>query len=298
MLRLILTFAGLLPAVALSAASPMLADGKTWWYETETLSDGRYVPYNYGITVDGTESLDGTVWTKLYFVDSRLHKSASPVALMREADGKVYYRSVDFGDNKILHECLYPTTQDDALVYDFGLQPGGAYSIEVTSGTWETFTLGRTDEATNSGHTYLRQISSDNSYIIVEGIGLIDEMVVFCCPFKPVATRTEGPQRLQWVTDAACNILYEADGGLKLWETNGVPEIATDGTGGIRADGTIITNCSDAPLDLSITDASGRCVATTRLDTGAGYDCGTLSPGIYVATASDGRTHSTLKIII
>lgn len=226
-----------------------------------------YYYIEVGFTIGSEVEIDGVKWNKLYishyrdgvnYKDGvRWNEDESLLGYIREEDRRVItsmdcspdipdrYKSL-FGETYGIFIPMYILEEEatNVLVYDFNKRD---------------YYLGRLDEATNSKvptllkyvgeevvnnsdiayrkYTYINEegyMAEGEKTYFIEGIGMPESVdwARECLFFLPMVNRERtalSELKLRYVTDKDYNILYEQEGGVKLWdEMAGVGNVAVD----------------------------------------------------------------------
>ncbi len=231
----------------------------------------HYYYYEVGFTIGSKVEIDGVTWNKLYishyrdgvnYIDGiKWNEDESLLGYIREEDGKVLtlmgslaekkerYASL-FGETYAILCPMYPVDGKETLIYDFNKRDFhiGSLGYESNPSDYdlEPFLLKYVSEdlVNNSGgdykkYTYTHEegyAAEGEEIYFIEGIGMAQSCgwIGECLFFYPMIDReftALDVLKLRYVTDKDYNILYEQEGGVKLWdEMAGVSNVAVDGS--------------------------------------------------------------------
>lgn len=230
--------------------SPLAVEGRTWWYSYTEFGDFEQTPRACAVRIGDETVENGVKWNSLVFIDKDMAQAPKPFGLIREEDQKVYVHLSDIPAP--LFTGGLRNDAEQVLVYDFTLDCGE--TVPAGFGTAEDAPVIKGIEyVTNSGtshRTILVEGENVPESTIVEGVGITGKTETFFAPFTGKVPSSPQPMpELTWVTDRDNNIYYEAAGGKKPWETDGIEAAETD----------------SATETISITDLAGRpSTATAR----------------------------------
>lgn len=242
---------------------PLVIDGRTWWYTSCHIdeSTGQRVRALAGIRIGESEVIDGVSWNKLVCdkyaesMDSgeswQLVDSLFEMGYIRETDKKVYLRiSIPVSDtfplgmmqtlNTWLTEINKYEREGRAIIkiYDFNVGQGDEFNYGFEDFSY-LIRVASEEDIKNSGsifHKYSAEILrnpygypvNNEWYEYVEVIGR--ENGVF---FMPI--HSYSPSEIGWnlptlcyVTDSDGSVIYEGDGGCKLWELDSLDEFKVE----------------------------------------------------------------------
>ncbi len=246
---------------ARSVAEPeprMVVEGRTWWYHAHASvsTQEQYDVVEIGLQIGGEIEKDGVKWHEINVVGDGITKKFGQdpvytddkycISYIRE-DGDDVYVLIDseaLAHHPALENMVTDYTQwmfrvdNPFLMYHFG-KVGDEFTTAFFDG--KILSVSTIESVGHEFKSY-EVDSSDNEvglhrYVQIEGIGAFsDESLygeLFFAPFTPAkAGFGLEPPVLRYVTDGQGEIIYEAEGGLKLWEMLGVDNINADSTPG------------------------------------------------------------------
>ena len=198
---------------------PMVEKGRSWWYSYPTANGGQgYFSLTLGESVD----MEGIEWTKCLFSDAGRDIESTVFCYLREDNGRIYFiPGSSYDEVEPLRGVLYNAdlTSDygGAMIYDFGLGVLDIYEC-VESG-YASCIKKINYERQETGVFRVQSCFTE----FIEGVGVTEPGYVFCCPGASIDRSSPLPTLL-WVTDADDNVYYEAAGGVRPWETQGLSQ--------------------------------------------------------------------------
>ena len=168
--------------------TPLVREGVVWEY----FHDGWTPDQGYysRIYISGEENINDTIYHKCYIVSP--YSKNECIAYLREEDKKVYLLSLD---QNVAFQ--YNTNGQEILIYDFNLNEGDSYSIEIEGDVYD-FIVAKVDYEEVDGK--LRKTfeifdkETNSHYAITEGIGVVGELDgFFCFPYAPMVTGMGNP---------------------------------------------------------------------------------------------------------
>lgn len=168
--------------------TPLVREGVVWEY----FHDGWTSNHEYysRIYISGEENINDTIYHKCYIVN--LYSKNECIAYIREEDKKVYLLSLD---QNVAFQ--YNTNGQEMLIYDFNLNEGDSYSVEIEGDVYD-FIVAKVDYEEVDGK--LRKTfeifdkETNSHYAITEGIGVVGvHGGFFCFPYAPMVTGMGNP---------------------------------------------------------------------------------------------------------
>ena len=168
--------------------TPLVREGVVWeYFHDGWTSKGEYYSRIY---ISGEENINNTIYHKCYIVN-RYSKNEC-IAYLREEDKKVYLLSFD--RNEVFQ---YSTKGQEMLIYDFNLNEGDSYSVEIEGYVYD-FIVAKVEYENVDGE--LRKTfeifdkETNSHYTITEGIGVVGVLGgFFCFPYAPMLTGKGNP---------------------------------------------------------------------------------------------------------
>ena len=168
--------------------TPLVREGVVWEY----FHDGWTSNHEYysRIYISGEENINDTIYHKCYIVN-RYFKNEC-IAYLREEDKKVYLLSLD--ENVTFQ---YNTNGQEILIYDFNLNEGDSYSVEIEGHVYDMNVVkveyeNVDGELCKTFEIYNKEIN--DYYTITEGIGVVGKHDgFFCFPYGPILTGMGNP---------------------------------------------------------------------------------------------------------
>ena len=163
--------------------TPLVREGVVWEY----FHDGWTPDQGYysRIYISGEENINDTIYHKCYIVN-RYFKNEC-IAYLREEDKKVYLLSLD--ENVTFQ---YNTNGQEILIYDFNLNEGDSYSVEIEGHVYDMNVVkveyeNVDGELCKTFEIYNKEIN--DYYTITEGIGVVGKHDgFFCFPYGTILT--------------------------------------------------------------------------------------------------------------
>ena len=168
--------------------TPLVREGVVWEY----FHDGWTPDQGYysRIYISGEEDINNTIYHKCYIVNP--YSKNECIAYLREEDKKVYLLSFD--RNEVFQ---YSTKGQEMLIYDFNLNEGDSYSVEIEGYVYD-FIVAKVEYENVDGE--LRKTfeifdkETNSHYAITEGIGVVGVLGgFFCFPYAPMLTGKGNP---------------------------------------------------------------------------------------------------------
>ena len=300
---------------------PMVVEGRTWWYKN---GSGNYF-VEFGLSIGSEVERMGKMWHKVYLKLYRkttgtpegwqaFDENTGLIGYMREEDGKVY-ASIDQKDLEnesvpksgvgSLEDCGY---FDSALMYDFNFDNNKFVIDLVFHQLRGTFDVLNEDEIESCGRTY-RRIEANTQerplnyrgYWFVEGIGLIDPehygliIMPFQEPIHHAAKIDYFPMCVTYVTDANNEVIFEGEGGIRLWEAySGIDDIYATASSSPSAtiNGNTLEINGITVNDVAVFTTTGLCVAHCK---NACVQVDHLSSGVYIVRVNGSITLKVVK---
>ena len=241
----------------------LAVEGRTWWYRSEQRSTGNH--QEYGIRIGKKERILAETWRKVYLcrytdklaynVEATTSKEDTlTFAYIKEKDGKICAVTI-MSDilNRVpaLDYYLPPTCHEPNLpefeylrfespfnLYFFGEKDkSGLYGIGSDS---QIYTIKDITTFTNSGydHELYTTVPQDDfgglwlpekTYEYVKGIGSPKTFLLLPSGGGNTSAFGWDYPELTYVTEGEDNrIVFEAKGGIKLWEVSGVQSVTVD----------------------------------------------------------------------
>ena len=168
--------------------TPLVREGVVWeYFHDGWTSKGEYYSRIY---ISGEENINDTIYHKCYIVNP--YSKNECIAYLREEDKKVYLLSLD---QNVAFQ--YNTNGQEILIYDFNLNEGDSYSIEIEGNAYD-FIVAKVDYEEVDGK--LRKTfeifdkETNSHYAITEGIGVVGvHGGFFCFPYAPMLTGKGNP---------------------------------------------------------------------------------------------------------
>ena len=168
--------------------TPLVREGVVWEY----FHDGWTSNHEYysRIYIAGEENINDTIYHKCYIVN-RYFKNEC-IAYLREEDKKVYLLSLD---QNVAFQ--YNTNGQEILIYDFNLNEGDSYSVEIEGHVYDMNVVkveyeNVDGELCKTFEIYNKEIN--DYYTITEGIGVVGKHDgFFCFPYGPILTGMGNP---------------------------------------------------------------------------------------------------------
>ena len=168
--------------------TPLVREGVVWEY----FHDGWTPDQGYysRIYIRGEENINDTIYHKCYIVN--LYSKNECIAYLREEDKKVYLLSLD--ENVTFQ---YNTNGQEILIYDFNLNEGDSYSVEIEGHVYDMNVVkveyeNVDGELCKTFEIYNKEIN--DYYTITEGIGVVGKHDgFFCFPYGPILTGMGNP---------------------------------------------------------------------------------------------------------
>ena len=168
--------------------TPLVREGVVWEYFHDGWTpDQGYYSHIY---IAGEENINDTIYHKCYIVN-RYFKNEC-IAYLREEDKKVYLLSLD--ENVTFQ---YNTNGQEILIYDFNLNEGDSYSVEIEGHVYDMNVVkveyeNVDGELCKTFEIYNKEIN--DYYTITEGIGVVGKHDgFFCFPYGPILTGMGNP---------------------------------------------------------------------------------------------------------
>lgn len=237
--------AATVPADNNETYSPMLVEGRTWWYNSTHRLYGhpdRSLIAENGVSVGEEVEIDGVKWRKINvvmtgFYDARVgwtyDNSVRTIAYMREENGRIYTAYFDgFFECPGLEDYQGDFTRGESgiqLSYEY-LEPGESY-VMGDSDLFATIKIDDIVTVRNSGKDYTMykatsDIGQEMNYI--KGIGHVERAFYDPLSQGVTALNVFQPPVLRYVTDPDGGIIYEALGGYKLWERDAIENVRVE----------------------------------------------------------------------
>ena len=168
--------------------TPLVREGVVWeYFHNGWTSEFEYYSRIY---IAGEENINNTIYHKCYIVNP--YSKNECIAYVREEDKKVYLLSLD--ENVTFQ---YNTNGQEILIYDFNLNEGDSYSIEIEGNVYDMNVVkveykNVDGELCKTFEIYNKEIN--DYYTITEGIGVVGELDgFFCFPYAPMLTGKGNP---------------------------------------------------------------------------------------------------------
>ena len=168
--------------------TPLVREGVVWEYFHNGWTPDQ--GYYSRIYISGEEGINNTIYHKCYIVNP--YSKNECIAYLREEDKKVYLLSLD--QNVVFQ---YNTNGQEILIYDFNLNEGDSYSIEIEGDVYDMKVVkveyeNVDGELCKTFEIYNKEIN--DYYTITEGIGVVGEHDgFFCFPYAPMVTGKGNP---------------------------------------------------------------------------------------------------------
>ena len=168
--------------------TPLVREGVVWdYFHNGWTPDQGYYSRIY---ISGEEDINNTIYHKCYIVNP--YSKNECIAYLREEDKKVYLLS--FNRNEVFQ---YSTKGQEMLIYDFNLNEGDSYSVEIEGYVYD-FIVAKVEYENVDGE--LRKTfeifdkETNSHYTITEGIGVVGVLGgFFCFPYAPMLTGMGNP---------------------------------------------------------------------------------------------------------
>ena len=168
--------------------TPLVREGVVWEY----FHDGWTSNHEYysRIYISGEENINDTIYHKCYIVNP--YSKNECIAYLREEDKKVYLLSLD---QNVAFQ--YNTNGQEILIYDFNLNEGDSYSVEIEGHVYDMNVVkveyeNVDGELCKTFEIYNKEIN--DYYTITEGIGVVGKHDgFFCFPYGPILTGMGNP---------------------------------------------------------------------------------------------------------
>lgn len=168
--------------------TPLVREGVVWeYFHDGWTSNHEYYSHIY---ISGEENINDTIYHKCYIVNP--YSKNECIAYLREEDKKVYLLSLD---QNVAFQ--YNTNGQEMLIYDFNLNEGDSYSVEIEGDVYD-FIVAKVDYEEVDGK--LRKTfeifdkETNSHYAITEGIGVVGvHGGFFCFPYAPMVTGMGNP---------------------------------------------------------------------------------------------------------
>ena len=168
--------------------TPLVREGVVWEY----FHDGWTPDQGYysRIYISGEENINDTIYHKCYIVNP--YSKNECIAYLREEDKKVYLLSLD---QNVAFQ--YNTNGQEILIYDFNLNEGDSYSVEIEGHVYDMNVVkveyeNVDGELCKTFEIYNKEIN--DYYTITEGIGVVGKHDgFFCFPYGPILTGMGNP---------------------------------------------------------------------------------------------------------
>ena len=168
--------------------TPLVREGVVWEY----FHDGWTSNHEYysRIYISGEENINDTIYHKCYIVSP--YSKNECIAYLREEDKKVYLLSLD---QNVAFQ--YNTNGQEILIYDFNLNEGDSYSVEIEGHVYDMNVVkveyeNVDGELCKTFEIYNKEIN--DYYTITEGIGVVGKHDgFFCFPYGPILTGMGNP---------------------------------------------------------------------------------------------------------
>ena len=168
--------------------TPLVREGVVWEYFHNGWTPDQ--GYYSRIYISGEEDINNTIYHKCYIVNP--YSKNECIAYLREEDKKVYLLSLD---QNVAFQ--YNTNGQEMLIYDFNLNEGDSYSVEIEGDVYD-FIVAKVDYEEVDGK--LRKTfeifdkETNSHYAITEGIGVVGvHGGFFCFPYAPMVTGMGNP---------------------------------------------------------------------------------------------------------
>ena len=168
--------------------TPLVREGVVWdYFHNGWTPDQEYYSRIY---ISGEENINNTIYHKCYIVNP--YSKNECIAYLREEDKKVYLLSLD--ENVTFQ---YNTNGQEILIYDFNLNEGDSYSVEIEGHVYDMNVVkveyeNVDGELCKTFEIYNKEIN--DYYTITEGIGVVGKHDgFFCFPYGPILTGMGNP---------------------------------------------------------------------------------------------------------
>lgn len=236
--------------------SPLVVEGRTWWYGSYQYCDKKYAG-EIALRIGEEEEIDGEMWHKIECVKLaefkieteawEIKEANTKICNIREENKKIYVKlnledvwSWPIGMSQIIIGQIFNQFADnteDAMVYDFEVEVGDHISY---GSEWLSFDymITNVEKTYNSGYEYNMYfarhtpesiLDNESSYVFIDKIG--HERNVFFLPVQGMIPTLGGWEipRLRYVTGSDGELIFEGDGGFKLWEMDsGLNQVFVD----------------------------------------------------------------------
>ena len=168
--------------------TPLVREGVVWEYFHDGWTSN--LEYYSRIYISGEENINDTIYHKCYIVNP--YSKNECIAYLREEDKKVYLLSLD--QNVVFQ---YNTNGQEILIYDFNLNEGDSYSVEIEGHVYDMNVVkveyeNVDGELCKTFEIYNKEIN--DYYTITEGIGVVGKHDgFFCFPYGPILTGMGNP---------------------------------------------------------------------------------------------------------
>ena len=168
--------------------TPLVREGVVWEYFHNGWTPDQ--GYYSRIYISGEENINDTIYHKCYIVNP--YSKNECIAYLREEDKKDYLLSLD--ENVTFQ---YNTNGQEILIYDFNLNEGDSYSIEIEGNVYDMNVVkveyeNVDGELCKTFEIYNKEIN--DYYTITEGIGVVGKHDgFFCFPYGPILTGMGNP---------------------------------------------------------------------------------------------------------
>ena len=168
--------------------TPLVREGVVWeYFHNGWTPDQEYYSRIY---FSGEEDINNTIYHKCYIVNP--YSKNECIAYLREEDKKVYLLSLD---QNVAFQ--YNTNGQEILIYDFNLNEGDSYSVEIEGHVYDMNVVkveyeNVDGELCKTFEIYNKEIN--DYYTITEGIGVVGKHDgFFCFPYGPILTGMGNP---------------------------------------------------------------------------------------------------------
>ena len=168
--------------------TPLVREGVVWeYFHNGWTPDQEYYSRIY---ISGEEDINNTIYHKCYIVNP--YSKNECIAYLREEDKKVYLLSLD---QNVAFQ--YNTNGQEILIYDFNLNEGDSYSVEIEGHVYDMNVVkveyeNVDGELCKTFEIYNKEIN--DYYTITEGIGVVGKHDgFFCFPYGPILTGMGNP---------------------------------------------------------------------------------------------------------
>lgn len=245
--------------------SRMVVEGRTWWYETfarASVYEKRYLEIGIGIREE--VEVDGVRWHKIKVVADRILDANAElleigekdlcIGYIRETPEDVYVMldSEGIRQHDVLAELIantgwYFEDGKPYLLYHFGFI-GDKFVMGFPSGDRDLYSVNcevdSRETVSYGSYRYVRDLiksdgellhQEEKEYFQIEGIGQFSSEdypcgeLFFVPMYPPLADFGYDVMKLRYVTNSRNNrVIYEREGGLKLWKELGVANVEAD----------------------------------------------------------------------